>query len=88
MAAAFIIVMHLQVMSPALVFSVLYLWCQVNKDMTVRFWFGIQVKVSGSRVGGGSVASAVTGFSLPRPCTFHGCCFSSSGCSEQSELAE
>lgn len=35
----------LYVMSPALVFSVLYVWCQVNKETIVRFWFGIQVKV-------------------------------------------
>lgn len=34
----------LYVMSPALVFSALYVWCQINKDSIVRFWFGIQVK--------------------------------------------
>ena len=28
-----------------LVLSVLYVWCQVNKDMIVQFWFGMQFKV-------------------------------------------
>ena len=31
--------------SPALVFSVLYVYCQINKDTLARFWFGIEVKV-------------------------------------------
>jgi derlin-1 len=35
---------ELYIMSPALVFSVLYVWCQINKDSIARFWFGIQVK--------------------------------------------
>ena len=79
----------LQVMSPALVFSVLYLWCQINKEVTVRFWFGIQVKViCDSKVGWEIFPLNSLILSLTRPCTFHGCCFSSSGCLEQSELAE
>ena len=26
--------------------SALYVWCQVNKDAIVQFWFGMQFKVS------------------------------------------
>ena len=29
-----------------LVLSVLYIWCQVNKDVIVQFWFGMQFKVN------------------------------------------
>ena len=29
-----------------LVLSALYVWCQVNKDAIVQFWFGMQFKVS------------------------------------------
>ncbi len=29
-----------------LVLSVLYVWCQINKDMIVTFWFGMQFKAS------------------------------------------
>lgn len=36
----------LMVLSPSLIFSTLYIWCQINKDGIVTFWFGIQVKVS------------------------------------------
>lgn len=28
-----------------LVLSVLYVWCQLNKDVIVSFWFGTQFKV-------------------------------------------
>ena len=35
----------LMVLSPSLIFSVLYIWCQINRDGIVTFWFGIQVKV-------------------------------------------
>ena len=27
-----------------MVFSVIYVWSQVNKDYIVQFWFGIQIK--------------------------------------------
>jgi derlin-1 len=37
--------MGFPVLSSALVFSVLYVWCQINKDVIVNFWFGVQVKV-------------------------------------------
>jgi len=33
------------ILSSALVFSVVYVWCQINKDVIVTFWFGVQVKV-------------------------------------------
>ena len=42
------IFLSLPVLSSALIFSVLYVWCQINKDMIVTFWFGIQVKVYNS----------------------------------------
>lgn len=29
-----------------LVLSVLYVWCQINKDTIVTFWFGMQFKVN------------------------------------------
>ena len=35
----------LMVLSPSLIFSVLYVWCQINREGIVTFWFGIQVKV-------------------------------------------
>ena len=35
----------LQLLMDPLVLSVLYVWCQVNKDMIVQFWFGMQFKV-------------------------------------------
>lgn len=28
----------------SMVFSVLYVWCQLNKDRTVSYWFGMQFK--------------------------------------------
>lgn len=33
-----------------LIMSALYVWCQLNKDMVVSFWFGIQFKVNGCYV--------------------------------------
>lgn len=33
------------ILSSALVFTVVYIWCQINRDVIVTFWFGIQVKV-------------------------------------------
>ena len=29
-----------------MILSVLYVWCQLNKDMVVSFWFGTRFKVS------------------------------------------
>ena len=40
-----IIYVVLQLLMDPLVLSVLYVWCQVNKDMIVQFWFGMQFKV-------------------------------------------
>ncbi len=34
------------VLSSALIFSTLYIWCQINKESIVQFWFGIQIKVT------------------------------------------
>ena len=28
-----------------MILSVLYVWCQLNKDMVVQFWFGTRFKV-------------------------------------------
>lgn len=39
--------MGFPILSSALVFSVVYVWCQINKDIIVNFWFGVQVKVNG-----------------------------------------
>lgn len=36
--------MGFPILSSALVFSVVYVWCQINKDIIVNFWFGVQVK--------------------------------------------
>lgn len=33
-----------QLLMDPMVLSVLYIWCQLNKDMIVRFWFGTQFK--------------------------------------------
>ena len=30
-----------------LIMSALYVWCQMNRDTVVTFWFGIQFKVNG-----------------------------------------
>lgn len=38
----------LQLLMDPLVLSVLYVWCQLNKDVIVSFWFGTQFKVSES----------------------------------------
>ncbi|KAB7495933.1 Derlin-1 [Armadillidium nasatum] len=35
------------VLMDAMVISVLYIWCQLNKDMIVSFWFGTQFKAIG-----------------------------------------
>lgn len=37
--------LSIPILSSALVFSIVYIWCQINKDTIVTFWFGIQVKV-------------------------------------------
>ena len=58
------------VLSSALIFSALYVWCQINKDVIVQFWFGVQVKVdgwSGSQLMGiiaGSYSLSFTGHVL------------------------
>lgn len=36
--------MPLRLLMDPLVLSVLYVWCQVNKDTIVQFWFGMQFK--------------------------------------------
>ncbi|CAI8052819.1 Derlin-1 [Geodia barretti] len=36
--------MGLFILSSALVFSSLYIWCQINRDVIVQFWFGVKVK--------------------------------------------
>ncbi len=40
------IFLGIPVLSSALVFSTLYVWCQINKETIVQFWFGIQLKVN------------------------------------------
>lgn len=37
---------HPQVLSTSLIFSVLYVWCRINKTTIVQFWFGVQVPVN------------------------------------------
>ena len=37
---------HHQVLSTSLIFSVLYVWCRINKTTIVQFWFGVQVAVN------------------------------------------
>lgn len=32
------------ILMDCMVMAVLYLWCQLNKDMIVSFWFGTQFK--------------------------------------------
>ena len=32
-----------------MILSVLYVWCQLNKDTVVQFWFGTQFKVSADK---------------------------------------
>lgn len=34
-----------QILMDPMILSVLYVWCQLNKDMIVSFWFGTQFKV-------------------------------------------
>ena len=36
----------LQLLMDPMILSVLYVWCQLNKDTVVQFWFGTQFKVS------------------------------------------
>lgn len=38
--------MNLQFLMDPMVLSVLYLWCQINKDTIVNFWFGTQFKAA------------------------------------------
>jgi derlin-1 len=39
-----LIILFLQLLMDPMVLSVLYVWCQLNKDVIVRFWFGTQFK--------------------------------------------
>ena len=34
-----------QLLLDPMILSVLYVWCQLNKDQIVQFWFGTQFKV-------------------------------------------
>ncbi|CAG7817062.1 unnamed protein product [Allacma fusca] len=36
--------MNMMTLMDPMVLSVLYVWCQLNKDVTVNFWFGTQFK--------------------------------------------
>jgi len=36
--------MNIMLLMDPMVMSVLYVWCQLNKDVTVNFWFGTQFK--------------------------------------------
>jgi derlin-1 len=36
--------MNIRVLMDPMVMSVLYVWCQINKDTIVNFWFGSQFK--------------------------------------------
>jgi len=36
--------MNLMLLMDAMILSVLYIWCQLNKDQIVSFWFGTQFK--------------------------------------------
>ncbi|XP_017772006.1 PREDICTED: derlin-1 [Nicrophorus vespilloides] len=38
------LVLNVQLLMDPMVLSVLYIWCQLNKDVTVNFWFGTQFK--------------------------------------------
>jgi hypothetical protein len=39
-----LIILFLQVLMVPMVISILYVWCQLNKDVIVNFWFGSQFK--------------------------------------------
>ena len=36
--------MNIKVLMDPMVMSILYVWCQLNKDTIVNFWFGTQFK--------------------------------------------
>jgi len=36
----------LQIIFELLVLAALYIWCQINRDQVVTFWFGTRFKVS------------------------------------------
>jgi derlin-1 len=36
--------MDIKVLMDPMVLSILYVWCQLNKDQIVNFWFGSQFK--------------------------------------------
>lgn len=35
---------EIYVLLEPMVLSILYIWCQLNRDMIVQFWFGTQFK--------------------------------------------
>ena len=37
-------VFNIHLLMDAMVLSVLYIWCQFNKDVIVNFWFGTKMK--------------------------------------------
>ena len=39
-------VLFLQLLMESLILSVMYVWCQLNADVIVTFWFGMKFKVS------------------------------------------
>ena len=39
-----LIILFFQLLMVPMVLSVLYVWCQLNKDVIVSFWFGTQFK--------------------------------------------
>lgn len=84
--------LSMPVLSSSLIFSVLYVWCQINKDTITQFWFGVQVKVSCLAF----LQELVTFYAqeqqfmvsflvLNRQCISLGCYFSSSSSLETSE---
>lgn len=44
MLLIFFFELYLQLLMDPMVLSVLYVWCQLNKDTIVSFWFGTQFK--------------------------------------------
>ena len=41
------LLLDLWILMLPLIMSALYVWCQLNRDTVVTFWFGTQFKVSG-----------------------------------------
>ena len=38
-------ILDFKILMDLMVLSVMYVWCQLNKDTIVNFWFGTQFKV-------------------------------------------